>query len=441
MKKLATMFILSTYLAYGVEYKLQLGLSPYRHTTITDVVTVEKEQGNFGFSIGNEFLWSKKNLSYGMGFEIKNRMEHTKDFFEKNSSYFSSPIYGVINYSLIKDYYLLGRAGVLYTTGELVDNGGIYLGLGAGKKFGNIGMEFLYESSQIKKTGKLIVIEENLKNSGLFFNGALDELSLKVTYSFGKGNPVKPVKNDITEIVQVTEKIENPIVEEKIVKVEEKIQTPIIEEPVKNDKIEDIPIVHVQIADTPILEEKTNEIIPVETEALAIAVVEEVKLVTESPVTIAQELIINTELPKVELIPIVVIPELVVDNKPKETPFVESPKQLISLSIMQGYKTNETKLTKDQKNQVLSIAKNLQGQKGTLYVIGYTDDTGSEKYNLKISQKRADIVSETIKTLLENSKNIVLKPVGRGETDFIVKNSSSKNRKKNIRIEFEFKSE
>jgi len=426
MKKLSIMFVICAGLVYGKEYKLQLGVTPFRYTTITEGSVTEKESGNLGFSIGSEILWDKKNISYGLGFEVKNEIKHSNDFFSKHSSYFSSPIYGVINYSVANSYYLLGRAGIVYTTGDIVDNGGLYLGVGVGKTFGNIGAELIYETSQLKKNGDVIVINNKINNSGLFFNGALDEISLKISYLFGKGNSIKeiPVKNEVSEPLKV-EEIKIPVIKEVIqnIIIEEKVESPII------------------------IEEKINENNSVETVVSPSVILEDAKPVIENQIITEKPEIINEEKPKAEatetisVVEAVAVNSTVIENQVKELLNNEQIKEEISFPPIQGYKTNTIKLTKEQKNLVNGIAKDLEGKKGTLYVIGYTDDTGSEKYNLKISQKRADVVSQTIKNLLENSKEILIKPIGKGETNFIVKNSSSKNRKMNIRVEFEFSAE
>lgn len=71
--------------------------------------------------------------------------------------------------------------------------------------------------------------------------------------------------------------------------------------------------------------------------------------------------------------------------------------------------------------------------KTVLHVIGYTDDIGSEIYNLGLSTKRADTVAK----YLENNgvARQRLKIEGRGETDPRLPNTSAANRSHNRRVE------
>jgi outer membrane protein OmpA-like peptidoglycan-associated protein len=76
----------------------------------------------------------------------------------------------------------------------------------------------------------------------------------------------------------------------------------------------------------------------------------------------------------------------------------------------------------------------LKSKKWTLEIQGHTDDKGTEDYNLKLSQNRADAVKNYL-----ISKGVVADKItskGFGETKPIVANDSDANREKNRRVEF-----
>jgi OOP family OmpA-OmpF porin len=67
-------------------------------------------------------------------------------------------------------------------------------------------------------------------------------------------------------------------------------------------------------------------------------------------------------------------------------------------------------------------------------IAGYCDYVGSDAYNKKLSQRRA----ETVKAYLE-SKGVAaarLTAVGYGKTDFVADNKTAEGRAMNRRIEF-----
>ena len=67
-----------------------------------------------------------------------------------------------------------------------------------------------------------------------------------------------------------------------------------------------------------------------------------------------------------------------------------------------------------------------------LKVIGHTDNLGSESYNQRLSEKRAETVKAVFLRNGFDSKNIT--SVGRGSTQPIVDNNSESNRAKNRRV-------
>ncbi len=67
-------------------------------------------------------------------------------------------------------------------------------------------------------------------------------------------------------------------------------------------------------------------------------------------------------------------------------------------------------------------------------IAGHTDDTGSDEYNLRLSQKRADAVAEYLKEKSIASDRVLAK--GYGETRPVKPNTSEENRAYNRRVEF-----
>jgi outer membrane protein OmpA-like peptidoglycan-associated protein len=76
----------------------------------------------------------------------------------------------------------------------------------------------------------------------------------------------------------------------------------------------------------------------------------------------------------------------------------------------------------------------LKAKNWTLEIQGHTDDKGSDEFNLKLSQNRADAVKNYLV-----SKGIVADTItakGFGESVPLVANDSDANREKNRRVEF-----
>ena len=76
----------------------------------------------------------------------------------------------------------------------------------------------------------------------------------------------------------------------------------------------------------------------------------------------------------------------------------------------------------------------LKAKNWVLEIQGHTDDKGSDDYNLKLSQSRADSVKKYLV-----SKGIVADTItakGFGEKNPIIANDSDANREKNRRVEF-----
>ena len=70
-----------------------------------------------------------------------------------------------------------------------------------------------------------------------------------------------------------------------------------------------------------------------------------------------------------------------------------------------------------------------------IVVAGHTCNIGSEEYNMKLSEKRAQAVVKYL--LMKGVNNAYIGSENYGETKPAVENSSMENRKKNRRAEFE----
>lgn len=78
------------------------------------------------------------------------------------------------------------------------------------------------------------------------------------------------------------------------------------------------------------------------------------------------------------------------------------------------------------------LAAYLVKNKKSLQLIGHTDDQGTEEYNQKLSQDRANAV----KTYLESKGATNITALGKGESEPIADNSTVEGRTKNRRVEF-----
>lgn len=74
------------------------------------------------------------------------------------------------------------------------------------------------------------------------------------------------------------------------------------------------------------------------------------------------------------------------------------------------------------------------GLAGTIYVEGYTDNLGSASYGLELSRRRADAVSNYLRSQLVGVTGIRIASIGHGEADPIADNSTAAGRQANRRV-------
>lgn len=82
-------------------------------------------------------------------------------------------------------------------------------------------------------------------------------------------------------------------------------------------------------------------------------------------------------------------------------------------------------------DKLIAYLKTISGY--TLLVNGYTDNIGSDRINIPLSEKRARVVAEYLISKGISSQRI--KIFGKGSSDPLVQNSSDENRRKNRRVE------
>lgn len=97
-----------------------------------------------------------------------------------------------------------------------------------------------------------------------------------------------------------------------------------------------------------------------------------------------------------------------------------------------NFETNSATITAASLKQVNNIAAVLKAfPKVTIKIGGYTDNTGDSLSNVKLSQSRADAVSNKLK---ETSAKQLEGAEGYGPTHFVAPNDTEENKKKNRRI-------
>ena len=109
----------------------------------------------------------------------------------------------------------------------------------------------------------------------------------------------------------------------------------------------------------------------------------------------------------------------------------------VSLAGDAYFDTNSAVLKKTATEDLDKVAARLNANKSEKVVLkGYTDSTGTEAYNLKLSEKRAQAVAKYLEGKGVCEKRITAK--GYGETDFVATNATAEGRAKNRRVEVEY---
>jgi OOP family OmpA-OmpF porin len=107
----------------------------------------------------------------------------------------------------------------------------------------------------------------------------------------------------------------------------------------------------------------------------------------------------------------------------------------ISLSADSLFNSNSSIMASSaQLSELASTAASYD--KGTITVIGHTDNKGSERYNQWLSEKRAQSVSDYIESQGVNPSRIIV--IGMGELSPIASNATKESRAQNRRVEVKF---
>ena len=97
------------------------------------------------------------------------------------------------------------------------------------------------------------------------------------------------------------------------------------------------------------------------------------------------------------------------------------------------FKSNSSALEKGSKTKFKAYIDYLKQHKDTkIKIEAFTDDVGSEKSNLKLSQARADSTKNALVEMGIDEKRVI--SIGHGESNPIVANDTKENRKLNRRV-------
>ena len=101
---------------------------------------------------------------------------------------------------------------------------------------------------------------------------------------------------------------------------------------------------------------------------------------------------------------------------------------------------NEVEVLAEDVSEIESFLSQLKGKTGTLIIAGYADNIGTEEYNQKLSEKRAERVAQKLRSLgLDNQYQVRIR--GWGETQPAANNETEQCRAFNRRAVVSFSSE
>ncbi|GLI54983.1 hypothetical protein PM10SUCC1_04980 [Propionigenium maris DSM 9537] len=84
------------------------------------------------------------------------------------------------------------------------------------------------------------------------------------------------------------------------------------------------------------------------------------------------------------------------------------------------------------------VVERIRGRKGMLRVVGHTDKTGPEEYNISLSYRRASSVADLIMELMPEDLEVRTEISGKGWSEPVAANDTEENRRKNRRVEVYF---
>jgi len=124
--------------------------------------------------------------------------------------------------------------------------------------------------------------------------------------------------------------------------------------------------------------------------------------------------------------------------KPSQTPTPTksaTPKPTVVLTADLAFASDSARLSSAARSAILKLADRARkaGVKGTIRVDGYTDNVGSARHGLVLSQARADAVAAILRSSLRGLA-VTIQAVGHGEADPVASNSTAAGRAKNRRV-------
>lgn len=131
-------------------------------------------------------------------------------------------------------------------------------------------------------------------------------------------------------------------------------------------------------------------------------------------------------------------PPAPVEESPVKAPEAEViPDQVDAALVLQGvnFEFNKDELTSEARTSLDNVTKKLQDlPEVRVRIVGYTDNTGTERYNVNLSVRRAESVK---RYLVEKGISASrLETAGRGDREPIATNETEEGRAQNRRIEF-----
>jgi outer membrane protein OmpA-like peptidoglycan-associated protein len=109
----------------------------------------------------------------------------------------------------------------------------------------------------------------------------------------------------------------------------------------------------------------------------------------------------------------------------------------IALSTDVLFAFDKADLTAAAQAELRRVAGRLAEAKGTVRVVGHTDDVGSDSYNLGLSQRRAQAVHQALARMVAAGR-MRFQVQGKGETEPVVQGTSAQARRRNRRVEISF---
>jgi outer membrane protein OmpA-like peptidoglycan-associated protein len=116
-------------------------------------------------------------------------------------------------------------------------------------------------------------------------------------------------------------------------------------------------------------------------------------------------------------------------------PRVKDRKPEITLESDLAFARDSASLSAAARRAIAGVARDVRraGLTGTIRVNGYTDDLGSARHGLELSQQRADAVRSYLRSRLRGVATSIV-AIGHGEADPIASNATEAGRLKNRRV-------